>query len=628
MTALPRNDAPPSREAGDTSPISWLGPRAARILALALLIVGVEAWLLLSGDYGHRYQPQLALGAVVLGFIPIIRRWMRRLWIAIEHPSPRAQLATALILAVICSAYLYWTERGEGIWFGPTYHDESSYLIQTRMLAQGRLFLPAHPLAPFFETFYLLTERVYASMYFPGTALMYVPIIWLRLPYYVGPLIVYGLSAGILYLIVAELLDGGSAMLTVLLLLSLRIFRMTSIMFLAQGPVLLLGLVMTYACLRWRRNRSWGWAALLGAAAGWAGITRPVDGLVFAIVLGIVILFDLRSQPVKVWLKTAIIVLIAASPFLLLQLKFNHDVTGQWLQTPFTDYTRRYYPGLEYGLGSAPDLSRYVSDLPQKQLVYERLVNKEYLPLQWSNLPRLLMRPIRSALNNGVLNSLTFILMLLPLSILGLWNRRLWMVWGVVPIFILLYAGYPIFIRHYLVTIFPALAFLLVMPIRILSQTFPRQRDWIHTSMPLAIIALAAASLPQFDRSVHDPFMEAKELESIDRKLAQVDRPAIVLFHFNPTTDSTDLEPVYNSDVAWPDDAPLIRAHDLNATITAIGKPGDRDLPLYQYYSRIDPQRIVYLYERHGGNGRLVRLGTVTEMAKRTVSSDAQSTRE
>ena len=33
------------------------------------------------------------------------------------------------------------------------------------------------------------------------------------------------------------------------------------------------------------------------------------------------------------------------------------------------------------------------------------------------------------------------------------------------------------------------------------------------------------------------------------------------------------------------------------------------------YYSRIDPRRVFYLYDRGGENERLRRLGTATEMA-------------
>jgi hypothetical protein len=45
---------------------------------------------------------------------------------------------------------------------------------------------------------------------------------------------------------------------------------------------------------------------------------------------------------------------------------------------------------------------------------------------------------------------------------------------------------------------------------------------------------------------------------------------------------------VYNVDVAWPDDALIIRAHDLGA----------RDVEIIEYYGRAQPQRNVYVVDR------------------------------
>src|SRR5205823_4623615 len=64
-------------------------------------------------------------------------------------------------------------------------------------------------------------------------------------------------------------------------------------------------------------------------------------------------------------------------------------------------------------------------------------------------------------------------------------------------------------------------------------------------------------------------------------------------------------EPVYNTDVAWPDDAPVVRAQDL----------GVRDLELAEYYEARQPQREFYLFDR--GNGELIDLGSAGELATR-----------
>ena len=60
------------------------------------------------------------------------------------------------------------------------------------MLAEGRLWMPKHELADFFDTFYVLSRPKYASLYFPGAALLYVPTVWLGLPTWLMPIGVAG----------------------------------------------------------------------------------------------------------------------------------------------------------------------------------------------------------------------------------------------------------------------------------------------------------------------------------------------------------------------------------------------------------------------------------------------------
>ena len=137
--------------------------------------------------------------------------------------------------------------------------------------------------------------------------------------------------------------------------------------------------------------------------------------------------------------------------------------------------------------------------------------------------------------------------------------------------------------------------------------------------MGLAMIALSLAAIPQFNRLVHDRYFNYAELEQIDRDLAaNVSAPAVVMFHFNSMVNNPSEEPVFNPDVAWPDDAAIIRVRDLNANVSAVGHPGDRDRPLYEYYSRIAPARVFYFYNRGGGSGRLKRLGTPEELLRAT----------
>ena len=86
----------------------------------------------------------------------------------------------------------------------------------------------------------------------------------------------------------------------------------------------------------------------------------------------------------------------------------------------------------------------------------------------------------------------------------------------------------------------------------------------------------------------------------------------MILFQYHPELPQTGdnsckIEPVYNTSVAWPDDAPIVRAHDL----------GSRNIELIRYYAEHQPQRTFYLFDRGNLADPMHRLGTAQELANR-----------
>jgi hypothetical protein len=117
---------------------------------------------------------------------------------------------------------------------------------------------------------------------------------------------------------------------------------------------------------------------------------------------------------------------------------------------------------------------------------------------------------------------------------------------------------------------------------------------------------LALTDCWELNRAVNDEPFRATWLRELHNAS---ESHAIVLFSFDLEGGSSDIvqkisqEPVYNTDVAWPDDAPLIRAHDL----------GERNVELFRYYAQRDPTRRVYRFSRR--TGELQDLGQVRELA-------------
>ena len=166
------------------------------------------------------------------------------------------------------------------------------------------------------------------------------------------------------------------------------------------------------------------------------------------------------------------------------------------------------------------------------------------------------------------------------------------------PLFVIGYAFYPFILGIYVLEATPAMLFLVLSACEVL-------RRWSRAVGGVACLAVAALCLTSFHElnpGVHDADFASPTLVQIDAVMGEIKEPAIVLFRFADGCSPSE-EPVYNIDVAWPDDALVIRAHDL----------GPRNIELFDYYAKIAPGRVVYRLDR--GNGRFDRLGTVGELA-------------
>ena len=141
---------------------------------------------------------------------------------------------------------------------------------------------------------------------------------------------------------------------------------------------------------------------------------------------------------------------------------------------------------------------------------------------------------------------------------------------------------------------------------RAIEQSAGRWRDLATVALTLAIAGLTLVSLPEINREVLDDGFAAPTMWFSYVELPRhVQQPAIVLFRFRPG-DNVNEEPVYNIDAINPDDAPIIRAHDLGM---------ERDRELFEYYAQHQPDRTVYLYDR--STRQLVELGNVAELSRR-----------
>jgi hypothetical protein len=585
---------------------------------LLLLVGGAQAWIGLGRqDFGETRQVLAGLlaliAAVVVWAVPALRNRAALLCERLGQPSLRTRVVTALSIALLSTVYLYATARGQGRDFAPVLHDEYVYALQSKMVAAGHLWMPKHAAADFFENFHLITDRAYASKYGPGTALWYAPAALLRLPPWLTPLLLSGAAVGLLYLLATELFDGTSGLLAALMLVSLGAFRRTSVMIMSQAPMLALLLVAMLAFVYWRRTRRRWWMLLLGVCVGWAAVTRPVDAVCLAVPLALAVLIELWRADARTRLRTLALGAIGVAPFVLLQAVYNKGVTGNFAKLPWSYYALRYDPYDTMGRRPLDDSLLADPMLPQKQALiddftapaFRAKVGQSARARVVDRTSKLLAGPPPEEQEEGkrIYGALPspLLIALLPVGLLGVLDRRRWMLWAPLPLFLLVYANYAYFFTHYSVSVIPAVILMVPGTITALRRTWPRRGAPVSFAIGLTVAAMSVAALPQLNPVRHDQWFDAPLLRDVDRALEKLDGPSLVLFTYDPERMIHE-EPVYNIATAWPDDARVIRAHDL----------GGRNSALFAYYAARSPDRAVYRYDEK--TMKLTPMGTVAEL--------------
>jgi hypothetical protein len=581
-------------------------PTNRRIAIFAVAAAGAAIWLAIGGGRGIGAERWwIILAAAAFGLLPPVRRGIAAAHRATRQPKPKTRDWLAIGIALAAAGYFVWTALDQDRDLFAKTNDDCSYLIGMQMLAHGRLWMPALPTPAFYDSFYVLVSPVYCSIYFPGTSLLYVATIWLHWPTWVMPALAAGAVVGIVYAIVAELLDGFFALLAALTLVSLSWFRVYSILLTSHVPALLMGVLLVWCWLRWRRNQSIGWAIAIGAIAGWAAIIRPVDALVYALPVGAAMLPRLMKMSRRRAIATISAIVLAAMPFLIMQAIFDVGVTGNIFHTPYSAYLAQDQPGTEFGFHAVDPRARPASTLVEKQEFYQwtQTYVAEHQPGKFFTawIPRVVPLMIDTLMQCRLL------LLFLPIGLLGFANPKLRVLLATLPLFLILYALNPVFLEHYALLIVPAATVAILLGGKFITKVWPP----FEGVFVLVILAISLTSLWEINRYVAPPGNQVSDetfsspmLEFANQwqDMEQVQKPAVVLFTYHSGSNSK-IEPVYNTTSAWPMDAPIIRAHDL----------GPRNIEIFKWFAEHQPDRMFYSFDP--ATGALMPLGHPAELA-------------
>jgi hypothetical protein len=498
--------------------------------------------------------------------------------------------------------------------FGPLLHDELSYAVMAQIYATGRLWMPAHPLGEALVPFYVFAEPVYGSMYFPGTGLIYALAVLAGLPLWVMSGVVAGICVGLLFRLLLHSVSPAVALMTVMTLLILPHFQWFAMNIMSHMPLLMCVLIAVLGYLNWIKARTYRWLWMISGATGFALITRPLDAVLLLCPPGAAIIIELlctgRFRQIALVLCTAV---CGVAPFISLQLIINHAYTGQWTQTPHQAYVDRFMPGAGLGFNEVHSSLKPDTVLPQKIALYETFA----LPAmrQHQHLSDVLHWPV--FLNRW--NAVTYGSMITPLlwaaALPGYWlllNRIYWPV-AVAPF--LLLTGlllFPFMPTWYFTGALASHCVAIATGIQQLAVSKKSLARVCFIGVFIALGVTGIVHVPIISGRSANWFFRSPELEYMDEVIGrEVKSDALIFFTFDPTVHNVHYEPVHNIDTAWPDDARVIRVHDLGR---------DANGRVLDYYQKHQPTRWVYSFDRT--TNQLNDLGNIAAAKARMLSSD------
>ena len=587
--------------------------RLFRVLLYVILAAIGVGFMLASGELEHTTIEEFALGVIGagIGLIPPIARQIQRLAAWLESLSARRHAVLLLAISVTLPAYFYIAAVHGQRPLVPLMHDEQMYLLQARQLANGHLVMPALPMGDFFDTFYVFVKPVYASMYFPGTALAYVPAVWMNLPYWVWPAAIMTGLFVMTYLVAAGIVGRFLGLVTIVVMLASPVMAWMPTATMSHPLGGLMGMTILYGWLRWRQSPRLGWAVLIGVATGWMLITRPMESFCFTLPVLAAVILSVRRETLRRTLGQIAVLIACAIPFIMLQLVDDHLITGHWLKLPITAYVEQEFPGVTTLHNTSASVVSN-SPLPQKQDMVRAFVGPVARVQAQTPPLKAVRKRLLLMLSTGIGSALLYPLLWLAVPMLRRVEIRVLAASFVLfNLCYVLYAGYN---AQYTSQIMPVLSILLVCGVCGLTGLYARHAAQVVSSYTLGIIGVTLVVLVIMPQGATDPKLDWSTVTFNYSRLSKVvQKPALVLFRYGPHS-SPFVEPVYNLEAATPDECSIIRAHDLGPR---------RNAELFRYYAALQPARQVYQFDRD--TGVLNSLGTVADLAAKSPPSTAPS---
>lgn len=219
-----------------------------------------------------------------------------------------------------------------------------------RLLLDGKFSVPGHPMPEFFWLNHTIIGERWYSMYSLGHLLFLAAGHFLHAAWLVSPLLCAG-SALLTYLITRDHYSPHAARIAGMLAAFCPFWWLMASDYMSHNSALFCVLLFAWAWLRSYKNQSLYYPLIAGIGLGLAVITRPLTAFPIALPFIAHGFWRLRHTPVTKCAGFFISGIISFG-FLLWQLYFNRQTTGDWLMF---GHTAKYGDAMNLGFGYTID---------------------------------------------------------------------------------------------------------------------------------------------------------------------------------------------------------------------------------------------------------------------------------